>query len=56
MPQDFVGHFVRVADQQRAVGTALCVNTRAGHGRPAAFLADIGHRLSVAGEKRIGSL
>ena len=56
MPKDFVDHFARAANQQRAVRTSLRVEARTGHWRPPALLADIRHRLRVTGEEGIGSL
>ena len=53
---DLLRHFVGVADQQGAMRTALCVETRAGCGRPAALLRDAGDGAGVAGEIGIGSL
>ena len=56
MPKDFVDHFARAANQQRAVRTSLRVEARTRHGRPPALLADIRHRLRVTGEEGVGRL
>ena len=56
MANDYLGHFVGVADQQRAVFASLSVEPRAGDGRLSALLADIRDGASVAGKEVISGL
>ena len=54
--QDFLRHGFRVADQQRAFGTACGVKLRPCSGRPSAFFPDLGERVRVARIKDFGGL
>src|SRR5207302_1454210 len=54
MSNDLLDHFVGVANQQRALGTPLGVETRAADRGPSALPRDTAHRTSVAGEEVIG--
>src|ERR1700723_2794615 len=51
--KDFFRDRSSVTYQQRSSGPALCVELRAGGGRPAAFLADFGKRLRVTWKESI---
>ena len=53
---DLLDDLVRVADQERAVRTALRVEARPGHGRPSALLPDVGDGTGVAREELIRGL
>jgi hypothetical protein len=55
MSKDFVDHFARAANQQRALRTSLSVEGRTRHRGPSALLSNIGYRTGVAGEKVVGS-
>src|ERR1700680_784243 len=49
-------HFVRAANQQRALWTSLSVEARTCHGRPAALPSNVGYRAGIARKKVVGSL
>src|SRR5258708_2925687 len=53
--ENLLGHFVRAANQQRAVWTSLGIEGRTRQRRPAALLANISDRLGEAREKDVGS-
>jgi hypothetical protein len=52
--KDLLGDFLRITNQQRAVRPSLGIEPRAGHGRPATLLADVGDSTGLAREELVG--
>src|SRR5688572_24631166 len=56
MPQNLFGDVVRLADQERAFRSELCVEVFPRHAPPAPLLGDTFYRLGVAEKESVGRL
>jgi len=54
VPNDLLGDFLGIANQQRAVRPSLGIESRAGYRRPATLLPDIRDSTGVAREELVG--